>query len=95
MENPAKEPSDSGSEIASVSEGCAKNLSKTGEASQLLKTQEIASAQAEKARAIREACALRDIDALTAHATSKGGLLEDGLRQLACEFDWFRGSELD
>ncbi|KAJ5142769.1 uncharacterized protein N7515_001556 [Penicillium bovifimosum] len=83
MENSAKELSDSGSETAFRSGESAGDLSKAGEASQSLRTQEIASAQAEKARAIREACASRDVEALAAHATSEGGLLEDELRQLA------------
>ncbi|EKV11190.1 RabGAP/TBC [Penicillium digitatum] len=39
--------------------------------------------QAEKARAIRKACATRDVEALAVHATSEGGLLEDDLRQIA------------
>lgn len=43
-------------------------------------------ARAEKARAIRKACATRDVEALAVHATSAGGLLEDDLRQIACEF---------
>lgn len=46
-------------------------------------------ARAEKARAIRKACATRDVEALAVHATSAGGLLEDDLRQIACEFDVF------
>lgn len=44
--------------------------------------------QAEKARAIRKACATRDVEALAVHATSEGGLLEDDLRQIACELLW-------
>ncbi|KAJ5498023.1 hypothetical protein N7453_007074 [Penicillium expansum] len=40
-------------------------------------------ARAEKVRAIRKACATRDVEALAAYATSEGGLLEDDLRQIA------------
>ncbi|OQD64451.1 hypothetical protein PENPOL_c007G00233 [Penicillium polonicum] len=40
-------------------------------------------ARAEKARAIRKACATRDVEALAVHATSAGGLLGDDLRQIA------------
>ncbi|KAF3028426.1 hypothetical protein E8E15_006150 [Penicillium rubens] len=40
-------------------------------------------ARTKKARAIRKACAARDVEALAAHATSEGGLLDDGLRQIA------------
>lgn len=45
-------------------------------------------ARAEKVRAIRKACATRDVEALAAHATSEGGLLEDDLRQIACKLLW-------
>ncbi|KAJ5543380.1 hypothetical protein N7461_009383 [Penicillium sp. DV-2018c] len=83
MENSAEEPSDSGSETTSSLGRSPGELSVTDEASQSLRKQEIASAQAEKARAIRQACASRDVNALTALATSEGGLLEDELRQLA------------
>ncbi|KAJ5713842.1 uncharacterized protein N7483_011023 [Penicillium malachiteum] len=41
------------------------------------------SAWAEKAEAIRKACDSQDVEALAFHAISKGGLLEDGLRQIA------------
>ena len=51
-------------------------------------------ARAEKARAIRKACARRDVEALAVHATSEGGLLEDDLRQMACEYIfWFKEGE--
>lgn len=53
-------------------------------------------ARAEKARAIRKACAARDVEALAMHATSEGGLLEDGLRQIACESFWSKeGAHMD
>ena len=40
---------------------------------------------AEKADAIRKACDLQDLDALVSYAASKGGFLQDDLRQLACK----------
>lgn len=40
---------------------------------------------AEKEESIRQACNLRDFDALVAHATSKGGFLRDDIRRLACK----------
>lgn len=48
----------------------------------------LSSLRAEKAEAIRRACTSRDLDALVEHATSEGGLLDDELRQIACEFFW-------
>ena len=46
---------------------------------------EIASHVAEKESAIRQACDLRDFDALVAYATSEGGFLNDDVRRLACK----------
>lgn len=40
---------------------------------------------AEKEAAIRQACNLRDFDALVAHATSEGGFLHDDIRRMACK----------
>lgn len=42
--------------------------------------------RAEKKELIRRACDMRDLDALVSYATSEGGLLEDELRQRACEW---------
>ena len=39
----------------------------------------------EKTDDIRQACDLRDLDALVSYATSEGGYLRDDLRQLACK----------
>lgn len=41
---------------------------------------------AKKTDSIRRACDLRDLNALVSYATSKGGFLQDGLRQLACKY---------
>lgn len=43
-----------------------------------------AQAQLEKSTAIIRACDEQDVKALVSHATSKGGLLNDDLRQRAC-----------
>lgn len=40
---------------------------------------------AAKAKEIRQACSSRDVEALIHCATTEGGLLEDELRQVACE----------
>lgn len=48
-------------------------------------SQQMAQARANKAEAIRKACDSCDIDALVSYATTDGGLLEDGLRQRACQ----------
>lgn len=50
-----------------------------------LKWEQISKARKEKSEAIRRACDARDIEALVSHATTKGGLLEDELRQRACK----------
>lgn len=50
-----------------------------------LRSQERASAKAEKAEAIRQACNSHDLEALASLATSEGGLMEDELRQVACK----------
>jgi heterodisulfide reductase subunit B len=50
-----------------------------------LRSQQIASAKAAKAEAIRHACSVRDLEALASLATSEGGLMEDELRKVACE----------
>ncbi|KAJ5920366.1 hypothetical protein N7516_011224 [Penicillium verrucosum] len=75
MEDTAKEQDYPGAEDMSESEESPGKLKGEIEAKQM--------AQAEKARAIRKACAMRDVEALAVHATSAGGLLEDDLRQIA------------
>lgn len=79
MEDTGKEQDYPNSEDMSQSEESPKILKRRKEARQM--------ARAEKARAIRKACAMRDVEALAVHATSAGGLLEDDLRQIACEFN--------
>lgn len=79
MEDTAKEQDYPGAEDMSESEESPGKLKGEIEAKQM--------AQAEKARAIRKACAMCDVEALAVHATSAGGLLEDDLRQIACEFN--------
>ncbi|CAG7977457.1 unnamed protein product [Penicillium nalgiovense] len=75
MEDTGKEKNHPSSEDISASDEFSKN-SKMYEGSNKM-------ARTKKARAIRKACAARDVEALAAHATSEGGLLEDGLRQIA------------
>lgn len=79
MEDTGKEQDYPSSEDISEPEESLKNLKGNKGARQM--------ARAEKARAIRRACATRDVEALAVHATSAGGLLEDELRQIACEFN--------
>lgn len=79
MEDTGKEQDYPSPEDISESEESLKNLKGEKEARQM--------AWAEKARAIRKACETRDVEALAVHATSAGGLLEDDLRQIACEFN--------
>lgn len=43
-------------------------------------------ARSKKEEAIRNACDLRDLDALVSYAISHGGLLNDDLRRSACKF---------
>lgn len=83
MEASAKEHIDSSPADASALEGSIDTLDR-GERSSLAARQ-IADARATKAEAIRKACGSRDVEALAMHATSEGGLLEDELRQIACE----------
>ncbi|OQE38907.1 hypothetical protein PENCOP_c007G06212 [Penicillium coprophilum] len=75
MEDTGKEELNSSSEHISASDCSSKDYNVLELAQQL--------ARAEKARAIRKACAVRDVEALAVHATSEGGLLEDELRQIA------------
>lgn len=49
------------------------------------KNQRASSYVVEKTDGIRQACDLRDLDALVSYATSEGGYLRDDLRQLACK----------
>lgn len=77
MEDTGKEKNHPSSEDISASDEFPKNSKMHEGSSQMARTK--------KARAIRKACAARDVEALAAHATSEGGLLEDGLRQIACE----------
>ena len=79
MEDTGKEQDYPNFEDMSQSEESLKILKGKKEARQM--------AREEKARAIRKACAMRDVEALAMHATSAGGLLEDNLRQIACEFN--------
>lgn len=58
--------------------------SSSGQPEDTFGSRQKAEARANKAEAIREACDSRDIKALVSHATTEGGLLEDGLRQRAC-----------
>jgi hypothetical protein len=87
MEDTGKEKNHPSSEDISASDGSSKNSKVNEEAKQMARTK--------KARAIRKACAARDVEALAAHATSEGGLLEDGLRQIACELLCSREDELN
>ncbi|KAK1149349.1 GTPase-activating protein gyp8 [Aspergillus melleus] len=48
-----------------------------------VQTEEAQAKLAEKEESIRQACNLRDFDALVAHATSEGGFLRDDIRRLA------------
>ncbi|CDM26545.1 hypothetical protein DTO013E5_4731 [Penicillium roqueforti] len=75
MEDTGKEPGHPSSEDTSASEEPSNNFELDTTAKQM--------ARAEKAKAIRKACAARDVEALAVHATSEGGLLEDDLRQIA------------
>ncbi|KXG53641.1 uncharacterized protein PGRI_006910 [Penicillium griseofulvum] len=75
MEDTGKEEINPTSEDAVASEDSSKRSSLNEGAQQM--------ARAQKARAIRKACAVRDVEALAVHATSEGGLLEDDLRQIA------------
>ena len=50
-----------------------------------LKNADFENLRAEKETAIRQACDLRDIDALVSYATSEGGFLNDDVRRTACE----------
>jgi hypothetical protein len=77
MEDTGKEETNPTSEDALASEDSSKRFSLNEGVQQM--------ARAQKARAIRKACAVRDVEALAVHATSEGGLLEDDLRQIACE----------
>jgi hypothetical protein len=61
------------------------NSNETDESTPSSRSQQIASAKAEKAKAIRQACSSRDLEALALLATSEGGLMEDELRQVACK----------
>lgn len=53
--------------------------------SERLKNAELERRRAEKEKAIRQACDLRDFDALVSYATSEGGFLNDDVRRTACE----------
>lgn len=53
--------------------------------SERLKNAELERRIAEKETAIRQACDLRDFDALVSYATSEGGFLNDDVRRTACE----------
>ncbi|KAJ5503458.1 hypothetical protein N7463_006332 [Penicillium fimorum] len=75
MEDTGKEEINSSPENTSAPPSSSKNFNVNEGAHQI--------ARAEKARAIRKACAVRDVEALAVYATSEGGLLEDELRQLA------------
>ncbi|KAJ5374042.1 hypothetical protein N7517_006048 [Penicillium concentricum] len=75
MEDTGKEEINSSSEDTSALPSSVRNFNANEVAQQI--------ARAEKARAIRKACAVRDVEALAVHATSEGGLLEDDLRQIA------------
>ncbi|KAJ5206830.1 hypothetical protein N7491_002537 [Penicillium cf. griseofulvum] len=75
MEDTGKEEINPTSEDTLSSEDSSKRFNLNNGAQQM--------ARAQKARAIRKACAERDVEALAVHATSEGGLLEDGLRQIA------------
>ncbi|CAI7621061.1 unnamed protein product [Penicillium glandicola] len=75
MENTRKEQINPSSEDISAPEGSYKYSNVSEGAQQMVR--------AKKARAIRKACAARDVEALAVHATSEGGLLEDDLRQIA------------
>ncbi|CAG8909482.1 unnamed protein product [Penicillium egyptiacum] len=75
MEDTGKVQNHSSPEDTSASDESSKNSKVNEEAKQM--------ARSKKARAIRKACAARDVEALAVHATSEGGLLEDDLRQIA------------
>lgn len=47
--------------------------------------EELEARATEKANAIRQACDLRDFDALVSYATSEGGFLNDDIRRVACK----------
>jgi len=84
---------DSGSARASTS-SVDENLSTTSKGASTgslpsSEAERLSALRADKADAIRTACTSRDLDALVEHATSEGGLLDDELRQIACELVGF------
>ena len=87
MEETGKEKNHPSSEGISASDKLSKSSEMNEEAKQMARTK--------KASAIRKACAAHDIEALAAHAASEGGLLEDGLRQMACELLSSKEDELN
>lgn len=62
------------------------SLSSSKGSEENLKIQQAENARAEKAEAIRHACETRDVEKLVSFATSEGGLIDDELRQMACEY---------